>query len=84
MKARISELKARLSWYLDAVRRGQTVTVLDRKTPIARLVPLEEGARELRVDTPSSAPRAIGEVRGVRPRKPVDVVRVLNESRGDR
>jgi prevent-host-death family protein len=36
---RIAELKARLSEYLRAVRRGDTVTVLDRETPIARIVP---------------------------------------------
>ncbi|MFQ5678347.1 MAG: type II toxin-antitoxin system Phd/YefM family antitoxin [Gemmatimonadota bacterium] len=37
----VAELKARLSHYLRRVRRGHPVTVLDRDTPIARLVPLE-------------------------------------------
>ena len=36
---RIAELKARLSEYLRSVRNGATVTVLDRDTPIARIVP---------------------------------------------
>ena len=35
----ISDLKAHLSETLRSVQRGETVTVLDRKTPIARLVP---------------------------------------------
>jgi prevent-host-death family protein len=35
----IAELKARLSEHLRAVRNGGTVTVLDRDTPIARIVP---------------------------------------------
>lgn len=39
---RIAELKARLSEHLRAVRRGRTVTVLDRETPIARIVPYSE------------------------------------------
>ena len=35
----IAELKARLSEHLRSVRNGGTLTVLDRDTPIARIVP---------------------------------------------
>lgn len=35
----ISELKANLSRYVREVRRGGEVQVLDRGTPVARLVP---------------------------------------------
>ena len=35
----VADLKAHLSLHLRKVRRGQTVTVLDRDTPIARIVP---------------------------------------------
>ena len=35
----IAELKARLSEHLRAVRKGRTLTVLDRGTPVARIVP---------------------------------------------
>lgn len=46
----ISELKANLSRYLRVVRRGGEVQVLDRGTPVARLVPPaandDGGARE--------------------------------------
>jgi len=38
-KVRIAELKARLSEHLRSVRNGATLTVLDRETPIARIVP---------------------------------------------
>jgi prevent-host-death family protein len=41
-KVRIAELKARLSEYLRRVRRGHTITVLDRETPVARMVPYTE------------------------------------------
>jgi prevent-host-death family protein len=41
-KVRIAELKARLSEYLRRVRRGHTITVLDRETPVARVVPYTE------------------------------------------
>jgi prevent-host-death family protein len=36
---RIADLKARLSEHLRAVRNGTTLTVLDRDTPVARIVP---------------------------------------------
>ena len=46
----ISDLKANLSRYLRVVRRGGEVQVLDRGTPVARLVPPtandDEGVRE--------------------------------------
>ena len=38
-KVKISELKAHLSEYLRKVQGGQSVTVLDRDTPIAVLSP---------------------------------------------
>ena len=37
--ASVSDLKANLSRYLRDVRRGSEVQVLDRGTPVARLVP---------------------------------------------
>ena len=36
---RIADLKARLSEHLRSVRNGDTLTVLDRNTPVARIVP---------------------------------------------
>jgi prevent-host-death family protein len=42
----VAELKARLSAYLRAARRGEAVTVYDRDTPVARLVPYEGWAQE--------------------------------------
>ena len=51
----ISDLKANLSRYLREVRRGGEVQVLDRGTPVARLVPAtvgdDEGIRERLVGT---------------------------------
>ena len=41
-RVKISELKANLSKYLHHVRRGHTVEVMDRDTPVARVVPYEE------------------------------------------
>lgn len=45
IKVGIAELRAHLSRYLRNVRRDQTLTVLDRDTPIARIVPYDAEIR---------------------------------------
>ena len=47
-EVRIADLKARLSEHLRAVRNGSTVTVLDRNTPVARIVPYSAQPLEIR------------------------------------
>jgi prevent-host-death family protein len=44
----IAELKAHLSEHLRSVRNGGTLTVLDRDTPIARIVPYAAQPLEIR------------------------------------
>jgi prevent-host-death family protein len=44
--AKIADLKNNLSRYLDRVRKGAEITVLDRTTPVARLVPYAAEPRE--------------------------------------
>jgi antitoxin (DNA-binding transcriptional repressor) of toxin-antitoxin stability system len=51
-QVRIAQLKARLSEYLHTVRRGETVTVLDREIPVASIVPIRQPG--LRVRKPAS------------------------------
>ena len=48
---RIADLKARLSQHLRSVRNGGTVTVLDRDTPVARIVPVAAPTLEIRKAT---------------------------------
>ncbi|MGH9365441.1 MAG: type II toxin-antitoxin system Phd/YefM family antitoxin [Thermoanaerobaculia bacterium] len=50
---RIAELKSKLSEHLRKVRRGWSVTVLDRDTPIARLVPYQNDGASLQVRAPA-------------------------------
>ena len=45
-RAKISELRDRLSRYLDEVRRGETIEVVDRNIPVARVVPIVAGSRK--------------------------------------
>lgn len=64
-KVGIADLKAHLSQHLRKVRRGHTLTILDRETPVAQLVPYDpqaplevrratRAARDVRVPAPSS------------------------------
>jgi antitoxin (DNA-binding transcriptional repressor) of toxin-antitoxin stability system len=50
-----AELKAHLSAHLRAVRQGETITVLDRQQPIARIVPMENRSGELTSRPPVGA-----------------------------
>jgi len=77
----VAELKARLSEYLRRVRRGETVTVLDRETEIARIIPLED-ADLLATRAAAGQVRRISDV----PLPPplgsdVDVLELLREER---
>jgi prevent-host-death family protein len=83
-RAKVSELKARLSAYLAEVRSGGTVVVYDRSTPIARLEPYEEDAAPLAVIEALDPPAALRKIKGVRPKKPVDSDRLMRELRADR
>lgn len=49
---RIAELKARLSEHLREVKRGHVLVVMDRNTPIARLVPYSGSSTPLVVRPP--------------------------------
>ncbi len=44
IRATISEIKNGLSAYLRRVKAGESVVVIERKTPVARIVPVGQGA----------------------------------------
>lgn len=48
ISVRIADLKARLSEHLRLVRDGGSVTVLDRDTPVARIIPITTPSLEVR------------------------------------
>ena len=81
---KIAELKARLSAYLAEVKSGQTVIVYDRRTPIARLVPFENEPDEISIVESSVRPSSLKKIKGVRPKKRIDVNRLLQDLRKDR
>ena len=56
-QVRIAELKSHLSQYLRAVRGGQTITVIDRETPVAHIVPIRDRAMlKIRKPPPGTPP----------------------------
>ena len=59
-EVKIAELKANLSAHLAAVRKGETVIICDRSTPIARLTSIRQAQDddvtiEEAIDPPSEA-----------------------------
>ncbi len=83
-RAKVSELKAHLSSYLAEVRRGDTLVVCERSTPIARLVPFEGNEEEFKVYESGRPIRELERVRPVRLNKKVELVKLLRETRGER
>lgn len=79
-----ADLKAHLSEHLRAVRSGEAIVVMDRREPVARIVPFEELEEALVVEHgrgsladfpwPAPVPGAAG----------VDSVAALLEERADR
>lgn len=77
----VAELKARLSEYLRAVRKGHDLTIMDRDRPIARVIPYVASGT-LIIREPLSTYLTLGDI----PLPPpahlgVDVVELLLEDR---
>jgi prevent-host-death family protein len=51
----ISDLKARLSAHIRAVREGEVVTIMDRRRPVAKLVSVDTDSNVLRVRKASAS-----------------------------
>lgn len=79
----VAELKSHLSEYLRQVRGGESIVILDRDRPIARLVPYEEE------NIPLVIRKATGDHREWVAPPPLDLggldaVEILLELRGER
>lgn len=78
----VAELKSKLSEYLSRVRRGHSVTILDRRTPIAKIVPYESPALSLSVRRPPPGAPKLARIALPPPLKVrADVVKLLLEER---
>lgn len=82
-RAKVSELKAKLSQYLAQVRDGGTVMVMNRKIPVARLVPVDDRSGGIEVVEAADAEGLPNGPR-IRLKKRRDVVALLRSERADR
>ena len=81
----ISELKSHLSEHLRAVQAGQPIVVMDRKTPIARIVPYDAAPSGVVIREPKpGAPLFRDLVMPEAVDLKVDLMAVLEEERADR
>jgi antitoxin (DNA-binding transcriptional repressor) of toxin-antitoxin stability system len=67
--------------YLEDVRRGEEIVILDGATPVAKLTPIENPDDDVVITEPSGSLQQLKELRPVRLRKKVDLVEILRESR---
>jgi prevent-host-death family protein len=74
--ASITETKNRLSALLDKVRQGETILIMDRDRPVARLEPVGDDAR---VD-PAGRLAQLERIGAIR-RAPASAARVILEAR---
>ena len=81
----ISELKSHLSEHLRSVQAGEPLVVMDRKTPIAKIVPYDAASSGIVIRQPKPGAPLFRDV----PMPPpvelkIDVMAVLDEERADR
>lgn len=95
--AKISELKAKLSAHIEYVKRGEEVLILDRDTPVARLVSAEAAGDDddemrqliakgiiLAPRVPKNKPRFVPTPAGIKPISQKVMDRIWEEERADR
>ena len=77
----IADLKSRLSEYLRTVRRGDTITVLDRQTPVAQISPVQQESM-LRVHEPAPGTPTPNRIPAPQPLNlKIDILQLLLEER---
>ena len=82
--AKIFELKNRLSAYLREVKNGHEILIMERETPVAKMVPYSNRMRDFTVREPRGDLQGIKKIPRVKLRKRVDILKILEETRGDR
>jgi len=82
----VAEIKAELSRFLRHVQAGETVTVMNRDRPVARLVPVTEEGPLLRIRGPLKDPAGLGRLLRVPPieRRPTERLKILMNDRRKR
>jgi antitoxin (DNA-binding transcriptional repressor) of toxin-antitoxin stability system len=84
MLVRIADLKVHLFKYLGAVESGSEITVIDHDPPIARISPIPDPGRRIRLIPPVGDFLAIRDRERVPANWTVDSARMLREECGVR
>ena len=79
----IATLKAKLSFYLGQVKQGQEVLVLDRNTPVVKIVP-SGNVHKLTMIKPTRDPLYLKKMKFQPVKQKFDVVDILREERDRR
>ena len=87
-KVKIADLKANLSRHLHDVRAGQSITILDRNTPVAVIVAYSQGAIggvevRLPVEDPNKLRKLRSPLKSSRRSVKTSSLEILEELRGD-
>jgi prevent-host-death family protein len=84
--ANVAEIKAQFSRFLRQVEAGETVTVMNRDHPVARLIPAPQEQDSLRIRKPLKDPAGLISLLDLPPVKgrPTDSLKLLLGDRGKR
>jgi prevent-host-death family protein len=79
----IADLKAHLSGHLRTVKKGETLVIVDRGTPVARILPAADGGGGLVTRPPTRDLQAVRQILKRLPplHLPVDSLSILLEDR---
>ena len=81
-KGNISSVKASFTRFLREVRRGHEVIILDRKEPIAKIIPYQEGEFEnILVHAAAESPSRLKFLKPKKLSKKTDSLKILLEDR---
>ncbi len=81
----IATLKAKLAEHLRRVKKGESITILDHKMPVARIIPYEvELPNTLTTIKASGSFADVAKLKVPASEKPIDSLKYLMEERGKR
>ncbi len=85
MKAyKISQLKANISEALRYVKKGNTIQILDRETPVANLTPISKDGDQLKIRLPINKSNPTTLFVDIRIKGDGDIQKILQEDRKKR
>ena len=85
-RVKISEFKARLSEYIRRAQNGEEIIVCDRENPIGVFQVFEDTMvnPDIKVRPPLIPDLDFTKIKRTKPKKKIDVLKALADTRGDR